>query len=127
MSKYFILNNDNSNYIGKDGKVYIDEKEAITFFWDDKDKKISIQDMGTYSIEQVCINNCNNNGKCIKSKCECDKGWDGEDCSNKTGGDDDGGNSSGTNTTTIILLVVLFIFFAIPFIFILNHLRKKQK
>ncbi|CAN0497611.1 unnamed protein product, partial [Ectocarpus sp. 12 AP-2014] len=31
--------------------------------------------------QSVCFNNCSGHGRCIDYTCECDAGYDGDDCS----------------------------------------------
>jgi hypothetical protein len=54
--------------MGKDGTTVDD---AVTFYWDNNNKTITLEDnnIGPYSLEQVCESNCSDNGKCLHTKC----------------------------------------------------------
>ena len=105
-SKYFILHNDaKKSYMGKDGTTVTTADDAATFYWDNNNKTITLNDnnIGPYSLERVCESNCSGNGKCLHTKCVCNSGWTGVDCSQSTGGGSKIGMVIGIIAVVLIL------------------------
>lgn len=128
-SKYFILQHNNAKnaYMGTNGKIVKNIKDAATFYWDNDDKTITLEDknIGPYSIEQVCETNCNGNGKCLHTKCVCDTGWKGDDCSQKTGGG--GGNGGGNGKIGLIIGIISVVFLLGGVYFYFKNDKSKNK
>lgn len=42
---------------------------------------LSTEKVEDNTVEPICFNNCSGRGRCVDYACECDVGYDGDDCS----------------------------------------------
>lgn len=64
----------NNTIILPDGKCWV----GVTAATGEAHHRVTIQAL-TFS-DEVCPDDCNTNGSCKESKCECDAGWRGPAC-----------------------------------------------